>query len=78
MAVLKPSSPRQAEFLQSNAYITVYGGSAGSGKTYQGLMRFLKYVDDPLFVGYVIRKNATDLKKTGGAFKTAIDRKSVV
>jgi predicted phage terminase large subunit-like protein len=69
---LKPSSPRQEEFLKSNAYITVYGGSAGSGKTYQGLMRFLRYTNDPDFVGYVIRKNATDLKKTGGAFKTAL------
>lgn len=70
--VLRPSSPRQEEFLKSNTYITVYGGSAGSGKTYQGLMRFLRYVDDPKFVGYVIRKNATDLKKTGGAFRTAL------
>lgn len=35
-------------------------------------MRFLRYVKDPNFVGYVIRKNATDLKKTGGAFRTAL------
>ena len=40
--------------------------------TYQGLMRFLWYVDDPLFSGYVVRKNATDFKKGGGAFKEAI------
>ena len=40
--------------------------------TYQGLMRFLWYVDDPLFSGYVVRKNATDFKKGGGAFEEAI------
>ena len=35
-------------------------------------MRFLLYVDDPNFVGYVIRKNASDLKGAGGAFDEAI------
>lgn len=40
--------------------------------TFQGLMRFLWYVDDPLFSGYVVRKNATDFKKGGGAFEEAI------
>lgn len=35
-------------------------------------MRFLWYVDDPLFSGYVVRKNATDFKKGGGAFEEAI------
>lgn len=67
----KPSSLKQAAFLQSNAYITVFGGSAGSGKTFQGLLRFLRWVHDPEFVGYVIRKNASDLKGSGGAFDLA-------
>ena len=40
--------------------------------TYQGLMRFLWYVDKPNFSGYVVRKNATDFKKGGGAFEEAI------
>jgi len=40
--------------------------------TYQGLMRFLLYVDEPSFSGYVVRKNATDFKKGGGAFEEAI------
>ncbi|QGH73847.1 large subunit terminase [Vibrio phage vB_VhaM_VH-8] len=45
--------------------------SAGGGKTYMGLMRFLLYVDDPHFIGFVIRKNATDLRGAGGAFDEA-------
>ena len=38
-----------------------------------GLMRFLLYVDDPHFVGFVIRKNASDLKGAGGAFDEALE-----
>lgn len=37
-----------------------------------GLMRFLLYVQDPNFVGYVFRKNATDLKGGGGAFRESV------
>ena len=67
----KPTSLKQAAFLQSNVYITVFGGSSGSGKTYQSLLRFLRWVHDPNFVGYVVRKNASDLKGGGGAFDLA-------
>lgn len=42
-----------------------------SGKSYMGLMRFLLYVDDPNFFGYVFRLNATDMKGGGGLFQTA-------
>ena len=45
--------------------------AAGSGKSYMGLMRFLLYVDDPNFFGYVFRLNATDMKGGGGLFQTA-------
>lgn len=35
-------------------------------------MRFFKYVPDKDFIGFVIRKNATDLKGAGGAFDEAV------
>ena len=70
--LFRPSSHRQEQFINSRAFITCFGGAAMSGKTFQGLMRFLLYVDDPLFSGYVVRKNATDFKKGGGAFEEAI------
>jgi predicted phage terminase large subunit-like protein len=69
----KPSSPKQAAFLQSNSFFTVYGGAMGSGKTYQGLLRFLRWWKDPNFVGVVVRKNATFLKQAGGAFDEACE-----
>lgn len=70
--MFRPASKKQEMFIQSDAFLTVFGGAAGSGKTYLSLMRFLFWVHDPNFVGYVFRKNATDLKGGGGAFDEAI------
>lgn len=36
------------------------------GKTFNGLMRHLRWVNDPLYRGYVIRKHQTTLAKSGG------------
>lgn len=69
--MFSPASEKQEKFLNSDVFLTVYGGAAGSGKSYMGLMRFLRYVHDPLFAGYVFRKNATDMKGGGGLFQTA-------
>lgn len=71
--LFRPASKKQEMFIQSTAFRTVYGGSAGGGKTYMGLMRFLLYVNDPRFIGFVLRKNATDLKGAGGAFDEALE-----
>lgn len=67
-----PTSKRQAQFLQSDTYLNIFGGAASGGKSFQGLMRFLKYVHEPEFVGYVFRKNGTDIKKEGGLFSAAV------
>ena len=69
---LGATSYKQAMFLTSDAYITVFGGSAGAGKSQTGLIRFLKYVNDPEFVGYVFRKNASDLRGSGALFDKAV------
>ena len=66
-----PASKKQAMFLKSNADIIVYGGSAGSGKSYLGIGRHLRYVNDPKYKGYVIRKNMTMLTKAGGLLDKA-------
>lgn len=66
------TSFKQALFLNYDSFLTVYGGAAMSGKSYTGLLKFLKWCDQPDFVGYVFRLHATDLKKKGGAFWTAV------
>ena len=50
-----PASRKQEMFINSQAFLTVFGGAAGSGKTFLSLMRFLYWVEDPNFVGYVFR-----------------------
>lgn len=71
-AVFKPTSKRQEMFLASNSFLTIFGGAASGGKSFLGLMRFLNYVEDPNFVGYVFRQTSTDIKKEGGLFWTAV------
>lgn len=65
-----PKSYKHKLFIDSDADITVFGGAAGSGKTYQGICRFLRFINEPLYKGYVIRKTQASLKH--GAFKDAI------
>lgn len=65
-----PKSKKHYDFVWSDADITVFGGAAGSGKTWQGLCRFLQFANEPLYRGYVIRKTQASLKL--GAFDTAI------
>jgi predicted phage terminase large subunit-like protein len=43
----------------------------GGGKTFCGLLRHLRWVNDPNYRGYVIRKNQTTLTKAGGVFDEA-------
>lgn len=66
-----PASKKQAWFLSSDANIIVYGGAMGGGKSYCGLLRHLRWVDDPNYRGFIIRKNSTTLMKSGGLFDEA-------
>ena len=80
MTTLGPASKKQEAFLNSNApldgsegaFITLFGGAAGSGKSYLGIMAALKYVHDPKYRGCITRLNSTMLKGSGGVFDTAI------
>lgn len=66
-----PASLKQSFFLSSNANIVIYGGAMGGGKTYCGLLRHLRWVDDPHYRGFIIRKNSNTLMKSGGLFDEA-------
>lgn len=68
-----PRSEFAEKFLNSNARIIVAGGAAGSGKSYTGLMRHLRWANDPYYRGFCIRKNSTAIMKSGGLFDEAVD-----
>ncbi len=42
--VISPKSVKQWKFINSEADIVVFGGAAGSGKTFLGIMDFLKHI----------------------------------
>ena len=52
----------QTTALESPADIIIYGGAAGSGKSYLGLLKTLAGTSDPKFNGIVFRRNATTLR----------------
>ena len=69
--ILAPASKKQEMFLQSDANIIVYGGAMGGGKSFCGLLRHLRWVEDPNYRGYIVRKNQTTIMKSGGLFDEA-------
>lgn len=68
-----PASKKHEIFLNSDAKLIVFGGAAGGGKSFNGLLRHLRFINDPNYVGYVIRKNSTAIMKEGGLFWEAAD-----
>lgn len=68
---LGPASEKQAMFLQSKSDITVFGGAAGSGKSYLGIMDMLQYVHMKEFRGVMVRRTTPMLKGVGGLLDTA-------
>lgn len=62
----------QAKYLQSDAQILLVGGAAGSSKSYVGLMRQLRFVEDPNYKAYCIRKNSSAIMASGGLFQEAV------
>ena len=69
---VSPQSPFQEKYLKSCAKILVVGGAAGSSKSYVGLMRHLRWAEDPKYNGYCIRQHSNDLMKAGGLFQEAV------
>ena len=70
--IIGPKSEFQKNYLESDARILVVGGAAGSSKSYIGLMRHLRWTEDPLYRGFSVRKNSTAIMKEGGLFDQAV------
>ena len=71
--VIGPRSEKQAMYIQNEADVVVFGGGAGSGKSFLGAMDTLKYTDDPKFRALVVRRLTPQIHGPGGIFETFVD-----
>lgn len=71
--VYAPASKPQEMFLNTPDWVDIcfYGGQAGGGKTFAGLMHHMKYVDDPLYRGLTLRRTTPMLMKPGAVWDEA-------
>jgi predicted phage terminase large subunit-like protein len=70
--VLAPASKKQEAFLNSNATITLGGGSAGGGKTFTSLLIALKFMQYPNTNGVIFRRNSKMLTSPGSIWHEAV------
>src|SRR3954464_6249161 len=64
---IMPQPGPQMTFLTSQADIAIFGGAAGSGKSYALLLEAMRYPSRrPGFDSVMFRRNTTDLRKPGG------------
>lgn len=70
---IKPHPGPQNDFVYSNATITVYGGQAGSGKSFALHLRNSRFAHIPGFTSVLFRRKTTDLRMPGGLWSRAHD-----
>jgi len=63
---LGPQPGPQMQFLTTKADIAVFGGSAGSGKTFALLMEATRHVAVPNFTAVIFRREYPDITNPGG------------
>lgn len=71
--IIGPKSEKQEMYINAWQDVVVFGGGAGSGKSYLGSMDFLKYTDDPKFRGLVVRRLTPQIHGPGGIFETFVN-----
>lgn len=69
--ILRPQPGPQEKFLSSPASIIIYGGAAGSGKTYAELLYPLRYKNEKGFGCVIFRKNSNQIYNEGGLWDNA-------
>lgn len=70
--ILAPASKKQESFLNSDATITLGGGSAGGGKTYTALLIALKFMQHPKATGVIFRRTSKMITSPGSIWHEAV------
>jgi phage terminase large subunit-like protein len=68
--LLGPKSLKQEMFLNNDADIVVFGGAAGAGKSFLGVMAMLKWHHLPKFRGVMMRRVMPQITGPGGIWET--------
>lgn len=67
-----PQKGPQYDFLECSADICIYGGAAGSGKTYAVLMEPIFHLHVAHFKAVIFRRNSTMVRNPGGLWDTSM------
>jgi predicted phage terminase large subunit-like protein len=70
-AELRPQPGPQEKFLKSNADVAIYGGAAGSGKSFALLLEQLYDVDNAGFRSVIFRRTIPMIRLPGGLLDTS-------
>ena len=71
--IIAPQPGPQEKFLSTPADIAIYGGAAGSGKTYALLTEPLRHVTHtPGFSAVIFRRNTTQVRNPGGLWDESL------
>lgn len=68
----KPQPGKQSDFLGSAADIAIYGGAAGSGKSFALLLCPLRHINNPKFNAVIFRRNTTHIRTPGGLWSESM------
>lgn len=67
-----PQPGPQSVFLSTTADIAIYGGGAGSGKTFALLLEPLRHYDNGQFGAVIFRRNSTQVRNQGGLWHESL------
>lgn len=68
---IRPQVGPQEEFLKASADIVIYGGSAGSGKSWAVLMEAVRHVGNGKFGAVIFRQTYPQITEEGGLWDTS-------
>lgn len=69
---IKPQAGPQTAFLSTPADIGIYGGSAGSGKSFALLMEPMRHYQNSRFGTVIFRRNTTQIRNQGGLWDESL------
>ena len=69
---IRPQAGPQTDWLASPAEISIFGGAAGSGKSYGLLLDPLRHIHNPKFGGIIFRRTSVQVRNEGGLWDTSV------